>query len=64
MKKSGLTVAIPLALASLNHSNGDAVRFICATLLRHSHMNQQKSHLKRWLNYMILKLKFGGPCWV
>ena len=25
---------------------------------------KQKSHRKRWLNYMILKLKIGGPCWV
>ncbi|MDV3346375.1 hypothetical protein NXZ81_23605 [Klebsiella pneumoniae] len=24
----------------------------------------RKSHSREWLNYMILKLKFGGPCWV
>lgn len=34
-----------------------------ATLLRHSNTYKQKSHSREWLNYMILKLKFGGPCW-
>ncbi|HDT2076214.1 hypothetical protein ACHHZ9_10920 [Enterobacter cloacae complex sp. 2024EL-00232] len=29
----------------------------------HSQFPQQKSHSLEWLNYMILKLKFGGPCW-
>lgn len=24
----------------------------------------KKATLVGWLNYMILKLKFGGPCWV
>ncbi|WP_211198783.1 hypothetical protein, partial [Klebsiella quasipneumoniae] len=40
-----------------NHKNN-------ATLLRHDDNSKQKSHSYEWLNYMILKLKFGGPCWV
>lgn len=39
-----------------NHKNN-------ATLLRHDDNNKQKSHSFEWLNYMILMLKFGGPCW-
>jgi hypothetical protein len=28
-----------------------------------SHNAGVKSHSIEWLNYMILNLKFGGPCW-
>ena len=30
----------------------------------HFKIQEQKSHSFEWLNYMILNLKFGGPCWV
>ena len=26
--------------------------------------SNKKATAKRWLNSLILKLKFGGPCWV
>jgi hypothetical protein len=27
------------------------------------HSPNKKSHSIEWLNHMIVKLKFGGPCW-
>ncbi|MCU3184840.1 hypothetical protein N8T22_20030, partial [Enterobacter hormaechei subsp. steigerwaltii] len=56
--------------------HGDVLMWLMKTLLTSRCINQrgaghglrvvdylQKSHSIEWLNWMIIKLKFGGPCW-
>lgn len=45
-------------------AENDSKKKYCCHFAANGVCCQQKSHPKRWLNYMILLLKFGGPCWV
>ncbi|SFT86095.1 hypothetical protein SAMN05192562_102561 [Kosakonia arachidis] len=36
----------------------------CDTFATLSDLKTKKPLRVKWLNHMILKLKFGGPCWV
>lgn len=37
---------------------------VCAAILSPSNYEATKKPLEKWLFCLILKLKFGGPCWV
>jgi hypothetical protein len=47
-----------------NSPDHNKLQIPAAILLPFANKATKKPLRQKWLSYMILKLKFGGPCWV